>query len=139
MVGLSRLRGGGLLLVLALLPLALDGKPLEEAPTAPSRIIPFSRPVRKQSQAVLDPMVHPERPAGSGDDGDSRRLEGLAKEALGDGCFGQRIDRICNVSGMGCNHVRTDPAPTALARIIPFSRPVRKESRAALDRMQQPG
>uniref|UniRef100_U3FVG3 Natriuretic peptide 1 n=1 Tax=Micrurus fulvius TaxID=8637 RepID=U3FVG3_MICFL len=139
MVGLSRLTGGGLLLVLALLPLALDGKPLEQAPTAPSRIIPFSRPVRKESQAVLDPMVHPERPAGSGDDGDSRRLEGPAKEALGDGCFGLKLDRIGTSSGLGCNPERPDPAPTALARIIPFSRPVRKESRAALDRMQHPG
>uniref|UniRef100_A0A2D4F1Z1 Uncharacterized protein n=1 Tax=Micrurus corallinus TaxID=54390 RepID=A0A2D4F1Z1_MICCO len=103
MVGLSRLRGGGLLLVLALLPLALDGKPLEEAPTAPSRIIPFSRPVRKESRAVLDPMVHPGRPARSGDDGDLSRLEGLDTEALVDGCFGLKLVRVGVSSGLGCN------------------------------------
>nr|F5CPE8.1 RecName: Full=Natriuretic peptide; Short=NP; Flags: Precursor [Micrurus altirostris]AED89575.1 putative natriuretic peptide precursor [Micrurus altirostris] len=120
MVGLSRLADGGLLLVLALLPLALDGKPapLEKAPMAPARIIPYLRPVGKESRAALDRMVPPE-------DGDSRRLEGLAKEALGEGCFGNRIDRIGDVSGMGCN--RRTPAPKAPLRILPYLRPIRKE------------
>ncbi|KAG8136325.1 putative Natriuretic peptide Na-NP protein, partial [Naja naja] len=62
MVGLSRLVGGGLLLVLALLPLALDGKPAPEAlhkpPTglrtslAALRILEYLRPDSKQSRAA---------------------------------------------------------------------------------------
>uniref|UniRef100_A0A8C6X7E6 Natriuretic peptide n=1 Tax=Naja naja TaxID=35670 RepID=A0A8C6X7E6_NAJNA len=150
MVGLSRLVGGGLLLVLALLPLALDGKPAPEAlhkpPTglrtslAALRILEYLRPDSKQSRAARDRMVHPEQQVGGG--GDSRPLQDETNKGKGSSCFGQRIDRIGSVSGMGCGRpVRPPPAlPTAPAalRILEYLRPDSKRSRAARDRMLHP-
>uniref|UniRef100_A0A098M233 C-type natriuretic peptide 1l n=1 Tax=Hypsiglena sp. JMG-2014 TaxID=1550645 RepID=A0A098M233_9SAUR len=153
----SRLAAGGLLL-LALLALALDGKPAppqllhkapaggttvwqrqltEEAsgpaaggggggravsrpanaaPTAPkskgaaaaaaaaSRLLRDLRPDGKQSRAAWGRMVHPEHHAGGGGGGGggSRRLKGVSKKGLGEGCFGLKLDRIGSMSGLGC-------------------------------------
>uniref|UniRef100_A0A098M231 C-type natriuretic peptide 1f n=1 Tax=Hypsiglena sp. JMG-2014 TaxID=1550645 RepID=A0A098M231_9SAUR len=154
----SRLAAGGLLL-LALLALALDGKPAppqllhkapaggttvwqrqltEEAsgpaagggggggravsrpanaaPTAPkskgaaaaaaaaSRLLRDLRPDGKQSRAAWGRMVHPEHHAGGGGGGGggSRRLKGVSKKGLGEGCSGLKLDRIGSMSGLAC-------------------------------------
>uniref|UniRef100_A0A8C5SBX5 Uncharacterized protein n=1 Tax=Laticauda laticaudata TaxID=8630 RepID=A0A8C5SBX5_LATLA len=110
MVGLSRLADGGLLLVLALLPLALDGKPapppqaLPQAPaaaSAPSRLLRVLPPDSKESQAAWDRMVRPENHAGG-----KRHLQAPSKKWRASSCFGQKLDRIGSLSGLGCSFLK---------------------------------
>uniref|UniRef100_R4FIX7 NP-Sut-10 n=1 Tax=Suta fasciata TaxID=529716 RepID=R4FIX7_9SAUR len=103
MVGLSRLAGGGLLLLLALLPLALDGKPApvpQALPEAPAGgMMAWRRDLTEQQK----PQPMAESPGPAAERSDSKTA------TKGDGCFGVRIDRIGSVSGMGCGGV---PKPT---------------------------
>nr|BAN04687.1 angiotensin converting enzyme inhibitor and C-type natriuretic peptide precursor [Protobothrops elegans] len=39
---------------------------------------------------------------GGGGGGGARRLKGLGKKAVGEGCFGLKLDRIGSTSGLGC-------------------------------------
>uniref|UniRef100_R4G2G0 NP-Ech-33 n=1 Tax=Echiopsis curta TaxID=529692 RepID=R4G2G0_9SAUR len=111
MLGLSRLAGGGLLLVvLALLPLALDGKPTappQALPTAPAGGMMASRPMltekqRQQHQQPLPPTMEESS-------GPAAERSGSKTAKIGNGCFSFPLDRIGSVSGMGC---RTFPKPT---------------------------
>uniref|UniRef100_R4FKD8 NP-Sut-13 n=1 Tax=Suta fasciata TaxID=529716 RepID=R4FKD8_9SAUR len=99
MVGLSRLAGGGLLplLLLALLPLALDGKPApvpQALPEAPAGGTMGSRPLLTEQQKQPQPLA--ESPGPAAERSDSKTA------TKGNGCFGHRIDNIGSVSGMGC-------------------------------------
>nr|WVG99548.1 natriuretic peptide [Pseudonaja textilis] len=94
MVGLSRLAGGGLLLLLlALLPLALDGKPaplpqaLPEAPEGGMMAL---------LQELTEEQQQPPAEESSGP------TAGRSGSKIGNGCFGLPLDRISNTSGMGC-------------------------------------
>nr|WVG99549.1 natriuretic peptide [Pseudonaja textilis] len=104
MVGLSRLAGGGLLL-LALLPLALDGKPAplpQALPEAPAGGVMAS--VTEEQRRLPAAEESPDPAAG-------RSGSKVAK--LGSGCFGIRLDHIGTSSGMGCNWpVQNRPKPT---------------------------
>nr|D9IX98.1 RecName: Full=Natriuretic peptide Oh-NP; Flags: Precursor [Ophiophagus hannah]P0DMD5.1 RecName: Full=Natriuretic peptide BM026; Short=NP; Flags: Precursor [Bungarus multicinctus]ADK12002.1 natriuretic peptide [Ophiophagus hannah] len=136
MVGPSRLAGGGLLLLLlALLPVALDGKPappsqaLHKAPaggTKASQIMQVLLPESKKSWAARDRMVGPYNPAGGGGGHPSS-------------CFGHKIDRISHSSGMGCGRRPNAPAGgTKASQIMQVLLPESKKSRAARDRMVGP-
>uniref|UniRef100_R4G2T0 NP-Den-13 n=1 Tax=Denisonia devisi TaxID=529689 RepID=R4G2T0_DENDV len=112
MLGLSRLAGGGLLLlVLALLPLALDGKPAplpEALPTAPAGGMKASRPVlteqQKQQNQQQNQHQHPLPPMEESS-GPAAERSGSETAKIGDGCFGVPIDHIGSSSGMGCGGV----------------------------------
>uniref|UniRef100_R4G7J9 NP-Pse-6 n=1 Tax=Pseudonaja modesta TaxID=340912 RepID=R4G7J9_9SAUR len=106
MVGLSRLaRGGLLLLLLALLPLALNGKPAplpQALPEAPEGSVMASRQELTEEQQQLPAEVS------------SGHAAGRSGSKIGNGCFGVRLDRISNTSGMGCNwpnQNRPNPTP----------------------------
>uniref|UniRef100_R4G340 NP-Sut-14 n=2 Tax=Suta fasciata TaxID=529716 RepID=R4G340_9SAUR len=99
MVGLSRLAGGGLLLLLALLPLALDGKPAPVPQALPEA--PAGGTMLTEQQKQPQPLA--ESPGPAAERSDSKTA------TKGNGCFGVRIDRIGSVSGMGCGG---KPKPT---------------------------
>uniref|UniRef100_R4G312 NP-Pse-3 n=1 Tax=Pseudonaja modesta TaxID=340912 RepID=R4G312_9SAUR len=108
MVGLSRLAGGGLLLLLlALLPLALDGKPAplpQALPEAPAGGV-MASVTEEQQRLPVSAEESPDPAAG-------RSGSKVAK--LGSGCFGNRLDHIGTASGMGCNwpnQNRPNPTP----------------------------
>nr|P0C7P5.1 RecName: Full=Bradykinin-potentiating and C-type natriuretic peptides; AltName: Full=BPP-CNP; Contains: RecName: Full=Bradykinin-potentiating peptide Tf1; Contains: RecName: Full=Bradykinin-potentiating peptide Tf2; Contains: RecName: Full=Bradykinin-potentiating peptide Tf3; Contains: RecName: Full=C-type natriuretic peptide Tf-CNP; Contains: RecName: Full=C-type natriuretic peptide Tf-CNP(3-22); Contains: RecName: Full=C-type natriuretic peptide Tf-CNP(6-22); Flags: Precursor [Protobothrops fl len=71
-----------------------------------------SRPMRdlrtdgKQERQKWGRMVQPDHHAapggGGGGGGGARRMKGLAKKAMGKGCFGHKLDRIGSTSGLGC-------------------------------------
>uniref|UniRef100_R4G7E4 NP-Aca-7 n=1 Tax=Acanthophis wellsi TaxID=239747 RepID=R4G7E4_9SAUR len=105
MVGLSRLAGGGLLLllVLALLPLALDGKP-----TAPPQAL-RTAPAGGMMASRRELTEQPQQPLIKDSSGPAAERSGSKTATKGNGCFGVRLDRIGSVSGMGCGGV---PKPT---------------------------
>uniref|UniRef100_Q27J49 Bradykinin-potentiating and C-type natriuretic peptides n=1 Tax=Lachesis muta muta TaxID=8753 RepID=BNP_LACMU len=90
-----------------------------KAPAAPHRLpkskgasatSAASRPMRdlrtdgKQARQNWGRMMNPDHHAvgGGGGGGGARRLKGLAKKRVGDGCFGLKLDRIGSMSGLGC-------------------------------------
>uniref|UniRef100_R4FIA8 NP-Cac-2 n=1 Tax=Cacophis squamulosus TaxID=505434 RepID=R4FIA8_9SAUR len=108
MLALSRLAGGGLL-VLALLPLALDGKPApppQALRKAPAGGMTASRRELTEEQQP-PPAEESSGPAAE------RSGSKAAKIELDNGCFGVRLDRIGTSSGLGCkNPVGNVPTPT---------------------------
>nr|QBF53410.1 endogenous tripeptide metalloproteinase inhibitor precursor MPi-5 [Vipera ammodytes ammodytes] len=124
----SRLAASGLLL-LSLLALSLDGKPLKQkwlGPESPPmeqrwpgpKVPPLEQkwlgpeipPLQPEGPPLMEPhearqkwarMVHHEQQRGGG--GGGWRDENQPPK--GSNCFGHRIDRIGSVSGLGCNKV----------------------------------
>uniref|UniRef100_A0A194APY1 Bradykinin-potentiating and C-type natriuretic peptides 1a n=1 Tax=Agkistrodon piscivorus TaxID=8715 RepID=A0A194APY1_9SAUR len=92
-------------------PAALHRRPKGKGASATSAA---SRPMRdlrtdgKQARQNWGRMVNPDHHAGvgggggGGGGGGARRLKGLAKKRMGEGCFGLKLDRIGSMSGMGC-------------------------------------
>nr|P0C7P6.1 RecName: Full=Bradykinin-potentiating and C-type natriuretic peptides; AltName: Full=BPP-CNP; Contains: RecName: Full=Bradykinin-potentiating peptide Tg1; Short=BPP; Contains: RecName: Full=C-type natriuretic peptide; Short=CNP; Flags: Precursor [Trimeresurus gramineus] len=76
------------------------------ATSAASRSMRDLRADGKQARQKWGRMVQPDHHAapggGGGGGGGARRLKGLAKKAVGKGCFGLPLDRIGSMSGMGC-------------------------------------
>uniref|UniRef100_A0A6B2F6B8 C-type natriuretic peptide n=1 Tax=Bothriechis nigroviridis TaxID=88079 RepID=A0A6B2F6B8_BOTNI len=99
-------------------PAGPDGGPRgSKAPAAPHRLAKSkgasatsaaSRPMRdlrtdgKQARQHWGRMANPDHHAVGGGGGGARRLKGLNKKRVGDGCFGLKLDRIGSMSGLGC-------------------------------------
>uniref|UniRef100_R4FJW1 NP-Hem-1 n=2 Tax=Hemiaspis signata TaxID=355698 RepID=R4FJW1_9SAUR len=110
MVGLSRLAGGGLLLlVLALLPLALDGKPAP-LPQALLKALAGGMMASERELTERQKLQQEHQPSQTEESlGPAAERSGSETAKLGDGCFGVPIDHIGSSSGMGCGGV---PKPT---------------------------